>query len=139
MQRETGNQGTGLQIQVCVALDKFSLGVLAVEMETMTPIHGLGEYLGRMKCSLDGSLSPSTSVWISPPSSPHLCPEPQLPRPGVLPLSLIALITSGILPLPRSRALFRTTQRSSQTLSSSGFGRPLVSPSVTAPPRSPSL
>lgn len=67
-----------------MTLDKSSLGFLTFEMGTMIPIHGLGEYLGQRKCSINGPLSPSTpsssyqaSMWVSPLTSPHLWPGTQ--------------------------------------------------------------
>lgn len=45
-----------------MTLDKLPLGFLTFEMGMMTPIHGLGEYLDEMKCSISGSLSPVPPV-----------------------------------------------------------------------------
>lgn len=83
MQRWMENQGTGIQIQVCLTLDKLSLDFLFCEMGTMIIIHGQGEYLGERKCSINGSLSlsaPPRSCYlsgitmVSSPTSPHLWP-----------------------------------------------------------------
>ena len=45
----------GIHIQVCMTPDRLPLGLLIFERGMMIPIHRLGEYLGHMKWSINGS------------------------------------------------------------------------------------
>lgn len=65
MQREIGDQGTGIQIWVYKPLDKLSLGFLTFEMEMMIPNSQARGVPGKEEVLHRGFLVSVGSPWVS--------------------------------------------------------------------------
>lgn len=137
MQGQIENQVTGIHIQVCVALDKLSLGFFIFEMGMMIPIHRLGECLEQSISGCCLLLLYLVAVIRHRYGCLllilHTCTWTSALQAGVMHPFLPALAPpSEVLPIPGDASMkqgsFPMTHRTSQTLSFSKSGGPSLLP-----------